>query len=116
MQTDNLLLGTGTDDLHLSGVLGLLLGRQADIEEHGGELGVVDLDLVIAVALTGLRLGKTDAANLGVREHDGGDVFVGDLGVLQLGRAEEAATELATSGDSNYTVRLDISYYTSVRA
>lgn len=82
VQTNNLLLGTGADDLHLGGVLGLLLGRQADVVEHGSELGVVDLDLVVAVALAGLGLGETDAADLRVREDDCRNVLVGNLGVL----------------------------------
>lgn len=104
VQTNHLLLGTGADDLHLGGVLGLLLGRQADIIEHGSELGVVDLNLVIAVALAGLGLGETDAADLRMREDDCRNVLVGDLGVLQLGRTEKAATELAAGSNGNYGV------------
>lgn len=76
VQTDDLLLGTGTDDLHLGRVLGLLLWGQADVVEHRGELGVVNLDLIVAIALTGFRLGETDRANLGVREDHGRDVLV----------------------------------------
>lgn len=101
VQTNNLFLGTGADDLHLGGVLGLLLRGQADIVEHGSELGVVDLDFIVAVALAGLGLGETDAADLGVREHDCRNVLVRDLGVFQLGRAEEAAAELATGSNGN---------------
>jgi hypothetical protein len=105
VQTNNLLLGTGADELHLGGVLGLLLGGQADIVEHGSELGVVDLDLVIAVMLASLRLGKTDAADLGVREDNCRNVLVGDLGVLELRRAEEAVAELAAGGNGNYEIK-----------
>lgn len=76
VQTDHLLLRTGTDDLHLGRVLGLLLWGQADIVEHRGELRVVDLDLVVAVALAGLGLGETDRADFGVREDDRGDVLI----------------------------------------
>ena len=101
VQTNNLLVGTGANDLHLGGVLGFLLGGQANIVEHGSELGVVDLDFIVAVALAGLRLGEADAANLGVREDDCRNVLVGDLGVFQFGRAEEAAAELATGSNGN---------------
>lgn len=102
VQTDNLFLGTGANDLHLGGVLGLLLWGQADIVEHGSELGVINLNLVVAVANAGLGLGETDAADLGVRENDRRNVLVGDLGVLQLDRAEETAAELATGSNGNY--------------
>lgn len=98
VQTDDLLLGTGADNLHLGGVLGLLLSGHDGVV-HVGELGVVGLDLVIAVLLAGFGLSKTDGANLGVREDNSGDVLVGELGSLELGRAEDAATELATSGN-----------------
>lgn len=60
VQTDDLLRRAGADDLHLGGVLGLLLGGQTDVVEHVGELGVVDLDLLVTVALAGLGLGETD--------------------------------------------------------
>lgn len=59
VQTNHLLLRTSADDLHLGRVLGLFLGRHHAIV-HGGELGVVDLDLVVAVPLASLRLGETD--------------------------------------------------------
>lgn len=59
VQTNHLLLGTGADDLHLGRVLGLLLLRQ-DVVEHRGELGGVDLDLIVAVPLAGFGLGQTD--------------------------------------------------------
>lgn len=65
VQSNNLLLGTGADNLHLRRILRLLL-RRHDVEEHGGELGVVDLDLVITVVLAGLGLCETDTANLRV--------------------------------------------------
>jgi hypothetical protein len=62
---------------------------------------VVDLDLVVAVAVAGFRLGETDRANLGVGEDDGWDVLVGELGGLQLRRAKDAVAELATRCNSN---------------
>jgi hypothetical protein len=37
---------------------------------------VVHLDLVVAIALAGLGLSKTDRANLGVREDDCRNVLV----------------------------------------
>lgn len=100
VQTNHLLLGAGADKLHLGRVLGLLLGRHHAVV-HGGELGVVDFDLVVAVPLAGFGLGETDGANLGVGEDDGRDVLVGELGGLQLGRAEEAVAKLATGSNSN---------------
>jgi hypothetical protein len=101
VQANNLFLGTGADDLHLSGVLGLLLSRQ-DVIEHGSKLGVVDLDLVVAVALAGLGLGETDNTNLGVGEDDSRDVLIRDLGVLELGRTKDTIAKLATGGNGNY--------------
>lgn len=59
VQTDHLLLGSGTDHLHLSRVLVLFLSGE-DVVEHGRELGVVDLDLVGAVPLAGFGLSETD--------------------------------------------------------
>lgn len=100
MQSDNLLLRPRADDLHLRGVLRLLL-RGEHVVEHGGELGRVDLDLVVAEAFAGLGLREADGADFGVREDDRGDVFVGELGGFQLGRAEEAASELAAGGDGD---------------
>lgn len=100
VQTNHLLLGAGANNLHLGGVLGLLFGRHNAVV-HGGELGVVDLDLVITVLLAGFGLGETDAANLGVGENNGRDVLIGKLGGLQLGRAEKAVAKLTTGGNSN---------------
>ena len=75
VEADNLLLGTGADYLHLSRVFSLLLGGH-DVVEHGRELGVVDLDLVITVALAGLGLRETNTADFGVGEDDRRDVLV----------------------------------------
>lgn len=101
VQSDDLLLGTGADNLHLSRVLGLLLsGHEAVV--HVCKLGVVGLDLVIAVLLAGFGLSETDGADLGVRENNSGNVLVRELGGLELGGAEETATQLATSGNCNY--------------
>ena len=84
MQTNNLLLGPGTHNLHLCGVLGFLV-RGQHVVVHGGELGVVDLDLVVAEAFAGLGFREADSADFGVREDDRGDVFVGEFGVFELG-------------------------------
>lgn len=100
VQTDNLFLRTGADDLHLSGVLGLLLSWH-NVVEHGSELGVVNLDLVVAVALAGLGLGETDDTNLRVGEDDSRDVLVRDLGMLELGGTEDTVSKLATGGNGN---------------
>jgi hypothetical protein len=69
-------LRTGADNLELGRVLSLLFWGQADVVEHGGELGVVNLDLVVAIALAGLGLSETDRADLGVREDDCRNVLV----------------------------------------
>lgn len=103
VQTNDLLLGAGADDLHLGGVLGLLLsGHEAVV--HVGKLGVVGLDLVIAILLAGFGLSETDGADLRVRENDSGDVLVGELGGLELGGAEDTATQLTTSSNRNYKI------------
>ena len=107
MQADNLLLRPGTHNLHLRGVLGLLV-RGHHVVVHGGELGVVDLDLVVAEAFAGLRLAEADGADFGVREDDRGDVFVGEFGVFELGGPEEAVAELAAGGNG------DCSFYVSI--
>lgn len=103
VQTDNLLLRTGADDFHLGGVLGLLLLRHHAVV-HGRELGVVDLDLIVTVALASLRLGQTNGTDFGVGEDDGGDVVIVELGGLELGRAKEAAAQMTTSGNGNCDV------------
>lgn len=100
MQTNDLLLGAGTHNLHLRGVLGLLV-RGQHVVVHGGELGVVDFDLVVAEAFAGLRLGEADGADFGVREDDRGDVIVGEFGGFELGGAEEAVAQLAAGGDGD---------------
>ena len=111
MQTDNLLLRPGTHDLHLRGVLGLLV-RGHHVVVHGGELGVVDLDLVVAEAFAGLGFREADSADFGVREDDRGDVFVGEFGGFELGGAEEAVAELAAGGDGDCWF---VSIYTQIR-
>lgn len=107
VQADDLFLRASADNLHLGGVLGLLLGGQNGVV-HSSELSVVDLDLVVAVALTGLGFGETDNADLGVGEDDGRDVLIRKLGVLELGSTEETVTKLATSGNCNYQISQNI--------
>lgn len=65
MQTDDLFLGARADQLHLRGVLGLLLGGD-HVVEHGCEFGLVDLDVVVTVAFAGLRLCETRGADFRV--------------------------------------------------
>lgn len=89
MQTDDSLPRTGADDLHLRGVL-LLLLRGHDIVVHGRKPGVVYLDLVVAEALAGLGLGDADGADFGVGKDDGRDVLVGEFGGFELGGTEES--------------------------
>lgn len=82
MKADNFLVGEKCDELELGGVFGLLLFGEPDrggpvsrilsLEEaggrygfgnlhivvHGRELGVVDLDVFLAVSFNGLRFGQ----------------------------------------------------------
>lgn len=95
MQTNDLLLGADAHELHLRGVL-LLLLRRHDIVVHGGEPRAVDLDPVVAEPLAGLGFGEADGADFGVGEDHGGDVFVRELGGFQLGGTEETVAELAS--------------------
>jgi hypothetical protein len=62
---------------------------------------VVDLDVLVTEALAGLRLCKTDGADLRVRKDDCGDVVIREFGIFELGTAEEAVAELAAGSDSN---------------
>ena len=100
MHAHNLLLRSRAHELHLRGVLGFLV-RGQHVVVHGRELGVVDLDLVVAVALAGLRFGEADGADFGVGEDDRGDVVVGEFGGFELGGPEEAVAELAAGGDGD---------------
>lgn len=65
---------------------------------HGSEAGSVDLDRVTEL-LTSLGLGKTNAANSGVREDDRGDVGVVEVSVLLA--TEKTVSKTTSSGDSN---------------
>jgi len=87
MQPNNLLLRPRTHNLHLRGVLGLLIIGQHRVE-HGSEFGLVDLDFVVAEARAGLGLCEADGADFGVGEDDRGDVFIGELGGFKLRGAE----------------------------
>lgn len=103
VQANNLLLRTGADQLELGRVLLLLLSRH-HVVVHGREPSVVNLDLVIAVALTSFGLGETHGTDLGVGEDHRGDVVIGKLRVANFVRAEETVAELATGGNSNCLV------------
>lgn len=104
VQADNLLLGTGADKLVSGG--SLLLGLHHGVV-HGGEVGLVDLDVVLAVLLNGLRLRQADAADLGVREHDGGDVGVVEMRILVLGASEQTLRQ-TTSRSNGDRGQLDL--------
>ena len=95
MQTDDLLLRTDADDLVRGRPLLLRLHHGV---VHGGELGLVDLDLV-AVLLARLGLGQTNGADLGVREDDARDVLVDEVGIVLT--SEQAVRQTAAGGDSN---------------
>lgn len=103
VQPDDLLLGPGADDLHLRGVE-LFLLRGKDVVEHGRETRLVHLDLVVAEPLASLGLRQADGADLGMREHHGRDILVGELGCLELRGPEDATAELATGSNGHYDV------------
>ena len=63
---------------------------------------MVDFDVGGAVFGDGLWLGEPDRANLGVREDDGGDVLVGQVGLREIGGAEESVGEVSTGGDGDW--------------
>lgn len=100
METDDLLFRASAHQLEFGRVLRLLL-RRHHVVVHRRELGVVDLDLVVAVLGASFRFCQTDSADLWVREHDCRDVVVGELRVFQLGGAEDAVTELTAGGDGD---------------
>ncbi|KAB8606239.1 hypothetical protein FH972_025869 [Carpinus fangiana] len=96
VQPDDLLLLARAHQLVRAGAL--VLGLHHRIV-HRGEAGGVDLDIVLAEFLLGLRLREADGADLGVREHDGRDVVIDEVRVLRA--AEDAVRELATRGDGD---------------
>src|SRR6266511_1100398 len=69
MKPHNLLLRTCADNLHLSGILSPLLGRE-DVVEHSGELRVVHLDILLTVLSLCLGLRETSSANFRMPEDD----------------------------------------------
>lgn len=75
VQTDNFFLGPSADKLHFGGVLGLVLSRN-EVVKHGSELGMVDLDLVVAILLASLGLCETNTTNFGMRENNSRNVFI----------------------------------------
>ena len=75
---DNLLVLPDTNQLILSG-LQLLLSCRVEVVEHGGETRMIHFDLVITVLLTRSWLGKTNGADLGVRED-----YCRDVGVVEF--------------------------------
>jgi len=88
MQPDDLFLGASADDLVLGGGL---VGRVHHGVVHGREGGLVDLDVLLAVLLDGLRFRQTDGADLGVREHHARDIAVVYMRVCEdLRRAVQA--------------------------
>lgn len=88
VQSNNLLLWTRAHQLHFGWVLCLLLWGEYVII-HSAKLGVVDLDVLLAVLLDSLGFSKTSGADFGVGEDYGGDLIVGELGGLELRRPEE---------------------------
>lgn len=93
MQANNLFLWQKADQLEFSGLFLLLLGgktvdgqlrtiallainRDLHIVVHGGELGVVDLDLVLTIPLDSLWLSQASGADFGMGEDYGRDPFV----------------------------------------
>lgn len=62
---------------------------------------MVDLDVLLAILLNGLRLCQACRADFGMREDDGGDVVIGEFGGFELRRSEEAVSELTASSDGD---------------
>ena len=112
VQANNLLLRSGAHQLELRWILSLLLGREHAVV-HGCEPGVVDLDVVVAVALASFRFRETDGADFGVGEDDGGDVIVGELIIRAIVGSEEAVAEQAAGGNGDYRILLVKQQYQS---
>ena len=96
MQSHNLLLGSVTDELVGRGALMLKHGVV-----HGGELGFVDLQAVLAVLSLGLWLCEPDRANFWVREDYRWDVVVVQLSLCEFWPAKEAVGQAAAGGDGD---------------
>lgn len=103
MQSNNLLLRSSTDNLHLRWVVLLLFVRE-EVVEHVREAGFVDFDFVVAETLAGLGFCEADCAYFGVREDYGGDVFVGEFGGFEFGGSEETAAQLTAGGDGDFAL------------
>jgi len=100
VESDDLFVFARADELELGRFLLLLLGRE-DVVVHGGELCVVDLDVLLAVLFVRLGLGEAGGADLGVGKDDGGDLVVLEVRVFELGRAEEAVAQVAAGRDGD---------------
>ncbi len=96
VQADHLLLGTRADQLVRGRAL--LLGVHHGVV-HGREVRLVDGEVLAPVLLDRLRLREADGADLGVREHDRGDVPVVKLRRPELLRPEQPRGQLAASRD-----------------
>ncbi|KAH6610290.1 Elongation factor 1-gamma 1 [Trichoderma cornu-damae] len=98
VQPNDPLFGAGDDQLVVGGALGLRVHHGV---VQGGKGRLVDLDVVPAVLFHGLRLREADGADLGMRKHDGWDVFVAELQGRELGGAEEPVREAAPGSNGD---------------
>lgn len=96
VDTDNLLISTSTDKL-VSG--GLLVFEHGEI--HVGEFAGISLDVFIAKLGTSFVFGKTNGTSSGMREDNGGDVFIIKLGILELLTTKETVRQFTTGSNSN---------------
>lgn len=101
MQSNNFLLGPGTDEFHLSGVFLFLLSWE-NAEEHICEFGVVDLQVLLAILFDGLGFSETRGSDLGMGKDHSWDIFVGELRGLELWRPKKAVSKLSTSSNGDY--------------
>jgi len=98
MQAHDLLLLARTDQLIARRALLLRIHHRV---VHRGETRVVDLEILRAVLCFRVRLAQANAADFRVREHDGGDVLVVEMRVVEGGPAEETVGEFAAGGDGD---------------
>lgn len=78
MQSNNFLLGPGTNEFHLSGVLLFFLSWE-NAEEHICEFGVVDLEVLLAIPFNSLGFCEARCSDFRMGEDHSWDIFVGEL-------------------------------------
>ena len=101
MQSNNFLLGSGTDEFHFSRVLLFFLSWE-NTEEHVCEFGVVDFQVLLAILFNGLRFSETRCSDLGMGKDHSWNVFVGELRGLELWRSKKTISKLSASSNGDY--------------